>query len=128
MAIDDILSRAVCGERITDAEALELLGSSDLTLLGMAAHEARLRRHPDGVVTYIIERNVNYSNICAADCDFCGFHAKPWDKQKAYVLTSEELDIKIEEMVRLGGRQVLLQGGLHPNLKLECVEIGRAHV
>lgn len=122
MNIDRILEKAVAGERITDEEALELFRSNDLTRLGAAAHAVRMRKHPEPVVTYIIERNINYSNVCAADCDFCGFYAKAWDKERAYVLPQEEIDRKIEELVACGGKQILLQGGLHPKLKLEWYE------
>lgn len=122
MAIDTILDKAVAGERITDVEALELFRSPDLTRLGAAAHAVRMRKHPGPAVTYIVERNINYSNICAADCDFCGFYAKAWDKERAWVLPQEQIDAKIEELVAAGGRQILLQGGLHPKLKLEWYE------
>ncbi len=122
MSIDRILEKAVAGERIADEEALELLRSKDLSRLGMAAHAVRLRMHPEPEVSYILERNINYSNICAADCDFCGFYAKAGDKERAYVLPQEEIDLKIEELAAQGGRQILLQGGLHPKHKLERYE------
>lgn len=122
MSIHTILERAVRGERLSDDDALALFQSNDLTALGAAAHEVRMRLHPEPKVTYILERNVNYSNICAADCDFCGFYAKPWDKERGYVLPREVLDQKIAELTALGGRQILLQGGLHPTLKLEWYE------
>ncbi len=120
--IDAILEKAVAGERISDDEALALFRSNNLAALGAAAHEARLRRHPEPVVTYIVERNINYSNVCAADCDFCGFYAKWGDRERSYVLSQEEIDRKVEETIALGGHQILLQGGLHPKLKLEWYE------
>jgi cyclic dehypoxanthinyl futalosine synthase len=122
MSVASILDKAVAGERLSNAEALELFHSHDLTSLGAAAHEVRIRKHPEPVVTYIVERNINYSNICSADCDFCGFYAKPWDKEKGYVLSTEVLDQKIQELVDAGGKQILLQGGLHPKFKLEWYE------
>jgi cyclic dehypoxanthinyl futalosine synthase len=121
-AIDTILEKSIAGERISDAEALALLRSRDLNRLGVAAHEVRFRLNPDPVVTYLVERNINYSNVCVADCDFCGFYAKSWDAAKAYVLPMEEMDDKIAELVKAGGRQILLQGGLHPKMKLEWYE------
>jgi cyclic dehypoxanthinyl futalosine synthase len=128
MAIDSILQKAVSGGRVTGEEALELFHSNDLTALGAAAHQVRMRMHPGRVVTYIVERNINYSNICAADCDFCGFYAKPWDKDRGYVLPMAEIDRKVEETVALGGHQILLQGGLHPKFKLEWYEEMMRHL
>ncbi len=120
--IDAILEKAISGNRITDEEALTLFKSHDLNRLGVAAHEVRMRLNPDPVVTYLVERNINYSNVCAADCDFCAFYAKSWDTAKAYVLPMEEIDAKIAELVAAGGKQILLQGGLHPKMKLEWYE------
>ncbi|MGI8904873.1 MAG: cyclic dehypoxanthinyl futalosine synthase [Candidatus Sumerlaeaceae bacterium] len=122
MSISHILERTVDGERLSDADAIQLFRTNDLTALGAAAHAVRMRMHPDPVVTYIVERNINYSNICAADCDFCGFYAKAWDGDRAYVLPQEAIDQKIEELVAAGGKQILLQGGLHPRYKLEWYE------
>lgn len=121
-SISSILERVVAGERLGDTDALELFRCNDLTLLGSAAHAVRMRIHPESVVTYIVERNINYSNICAADCDFCGFYAKAWDGDRAYVLPQEQIDHKIEELMAAGGKQILLQGGLHPKYKLEWYE------
>jgi len=128
MAIDYILDKAVAGERISAPEALELLTSGDLARLGSAAHAVRLRINPPERVTYIIERNLNYSNVCAADCAFCGFYAKPNDKTRSFVLTREELDAKLEELVRVGGRQILMQGGLHPSLPFSWYEDLLRHI
>src|SRR5690606_38097243 len=109
--ITQILEGVLAGNRLSDADCLALLESKDLTALGAAAHSVRLQKHPDPVVTYIVERNINYTNICSADCDFCGFFAKPWDHEKSYVLPQEEIDQKIEELMAAGGKQILLQGG-----------------
>lgn len=122
MSISQILENTVNGQRLSDADCLTLIKSHDLTALGAAAHAVRLAKHPDKIVTYIVERNINYSNICAADCDFCGFYTKQWDQDKAYVLPLEDIDQKVEELVAAGGAQILLQGGLHPKLKLEWYE------
>ena len=120
--IADILDETVAGARLTDDKALSLFLHADLTALGAAAHAVRMRKHPAPEVTYLVERNINYTNICVADCSFCGFYAKAWDHQKAYVLSDEVLDHKLTELVEAGGRQVLLQGGLHPKFKLEWYE------
>lgn len=120
--ISEILDRVLDGKRLSDADCLQLLQSADLNALGVAAHRVRMAKHPEQTVTYIVERNINYTNICTADCDFCGFYAKAWDESKAYVLSQETIDEKIEELVAAGGRQILLQGGLHPKFKLEWYE------
>jgi len=102
--------------RLTDAEALELLKCSDLTGLGRAADAMRRALHPQNAVTFIIDRNINYTNICASRCKFCAF----WrEKEKGYVLSKDELASKIRETIELGGTQILLQGGLHPDMRLD---------
>ena len=126
--VHSILEKAVAGERITDSECLQLFQSDDLLTLGSAAHSVRLRKHPEPVATYIVERNINYTNICAADCDFCGFYAKAWDQEKAYVLPQEVIDQKIMELIAAGGKQILLQGGLHPKFKLDWYETMLRHM
>ena len=120
--VQKILDRTVAGERLSDDDCLILLKSHDLTALGAAAHAVRMKKHPEPVVTYIVERNINYTNICTADCDFCGFYAKAWDEEKSYVLPQEEIDQKIQELVAAEGKQILLQGGLHPKFKLDWYE------
>ncbi|MEZ6141516.1 MAG: cyclic dehypoxanthinyl futalosine synthase [Zavarzinella sp.] len=119
--IQQILSKAANGERITFAEGVELFSTHDLTALGKAAHAVTTRLHPEPFRTYNIDRNVNYTNVCAAVCDFCAFYRKSADAD-AYVLSREELHQKIEETIALGGDQILLQGGMHPQLKLEWYE------
>jgi len=93
----------------------------DLNRLGAAAHLVCCRLHPEPYRTYNIDRNINYTNICAAVCDFCAFYRKSHDPD-AYVIPREELYQKIEETLALGGDQILLQGGMHPSLKLEWYE------
>ena len=119
--IRSILHRAVDGHRLTPADGLALLESHDLHAIGRAADAVCRRLHPEPYRTYNIDRNINYSNICAAVCDFCAFYRKSTDPD-AYVLPREVLYQKIEETIALGGDQVLLQGGLHPTLKLDWYE------
>ncbi|MCS7014604.1 MAG: dehypoxanthine futalosine cyclase [Gemmatales bacterium] len=120
-SLDYILQKSVNGERLTPEEGLQLLQSHDLVALGRAADAVCRRLHPEPYRTYNIDRNINYTNICAAVCDFCAFYRKSTDPD-AYVLPREELYKKIEETIALGGEQILLQGGLHPSLKLEWYE------
>jgi cyclic dehypoxanthinyl futalosine synthase len=119
--IDSILERAVDGERLSPEEGLALLQTHDLTALGRAADAVTRRLHPEPFRTYNIDRNINYSNVCAAVCDFCAFY-RPVGHDEAYVLTDEVLHQKIQETVDLGGEQILMQGGLHPKLPLEFYE------
>ena len=121
LGIQPILEKAIAGERISVEEGLRLLESHDLTALGHAADAVTRRLHPEPYRTYNIDRNINYSNVCAAVCDFCAFY-RPVGHTEAYVLTAEVLHQKIQETVDLGGDQILLQGGLHPQLSLEWYE------
>jgi cyclic dehypoxanthinyl futalosine synthase len=99
------------------ADIVELLQSDDLLALGTAADAVRQRLHPENIVTYIIDRNINYTNVCVSRCSFCAF-SRDEGAADAYVLTHEELGAKIEEALALGATQVLLQGGMHPSLPL----------
>lgn len=119
--IDHILSKAVDGVRLTRADGEALMACRDLHKLGRAAHAVTTRLHPEPYRTYNIDRNVNYTNVCAAVCDFCAFYRKSTDTD-AYVLSREELYQKVEETIALGGNQILMQGGMHPSLKLEWYE------
>ncbi len=116
-----ILEKAVNGGRLSFDEGVALFDCADLMALGRAADAICRRLHPEPYRTYNIDRNVNYTNICAAVCDFCAFYRKGTDPD-AYVLPREVLYQKIEETVALGGDQILMQGGLHPNFKLEWYE------
>jgi cyclic dehypoxanthinyl futalosine synthase len=120
-SIRNILDKSIAGERLDRAEALQLLESSDLATIGAAANEVTLRMHPENYRTYNIDRNINYTNICTAVCDFCAFYRSP-KSDEGYVLPREVLLDKIGETVALGGDQILMQGGLHPNFKLEWYE------
>ncbi len=119
--LQTVLNKAVAGERISSAEALTLLKSDNLTALGAAANAVTRRKHPESYRTYNIDRNINYTNVCTAVCDFCAFYRGP-KSDEGYVLEREELMQKIEETVKLGGEQILLQGGLHPKYKLDWYE------
>ena len=119
--IRNILQKAVEGERLTFDEGVALFDCRDLPALGRAADAVCRRLHPERYRTYNIDRNINYTNICAAVCDFCAFYRKSNDAD-AYVLPREEIYKKIEETIALGGDQTLMQGGMHPTLKLEWYE------
>jgi cyclic dehypoxanthinyl futalosine synthase len=116
-----ILDRVLAGGRMTAEECAALLESYDVARLGVAADEVRRRRHPSGVVTYIIDRNVNYTNVCNVVCTFCAFYRRP-GKPDTYVTTFEQICEKIDETIALGGTGVLMQGGLHPDFQLEWYE------
>jgi cyclic dehypoxanthinyl futalosine synthase len=119
--VHDLLDKAVAGERLTPEEGLRLLECRDLAALGRAANEVTLRLHPESYRTYNIDRNINYTNVCTAVCDFCAFYRPP-RSEEGYVLDRETLYQKIEETVAVGGDQILLQGGLHPDYKIEWYE------
>jgi cyclic dehypoxanthinyl futalosine synthase len=119
--IANLLKKAVAGERLTRAEGLELLRCNSLPLLGSAANAVSRRLHPESYRTYNIDRNINYTNICTAVCDFCAFYRGPKDAE-GYVLPAEEIYAKIAETEQLGGEQILMQGGLHPHFKLDWYE------
>jgi cyclic dehypoxanthinyl futalosine synthase len=108
----------VLEERIDQATALELLEKADLAVLGYLADQVRRRFHPDNVVTFVIDRNVNYTNVCVAGCKFCAFQRKP-SSPEGYVLDTEEILKKVQELVDWGGTTLLMQGGLNPNLPLK---------
>ena len=119
--IEKILAKAMAGERINAEEGLTLLKSHDLAALGRAANVVTQRLHPEPYRTYNIDRNVNYTNVCTAVCDFCAFYRTP-KHAEGYVLPREVLLEKVRETVALGGEQILMQGGLHPDYKLDWYE------
>jgi dehypoxanthine futalosine cyclase len=109
------------GERLSAGQAMTLYADADLHTLGELAHAARLARHPGPVVTYVVDRNINYSNVCVCACKFCAYYRQP-GAPDAFVLTPQELAAKIEETLALGGTQILMQGGHHPDLPLGFYE------
>jgi cyclic dehypoxanthinyl futalosine synthase len=119
--IQPILDRALAGERLTATDCAALLESDDIARIGVAADEVRKRKHPSGVVTYIIDRNINYTNVCNVVCTFCAFYRRPGHAE-TYVHTLDEIRQKIDETIALGGTGVLMQGGLHPDFGLEWYE------
>lgn len=113
--------KILAGERLSVGEGMELLASNDLHRLGFLANAVRRRLHPEPLVTYVIDRNINYTDICVSGCKFCAFFKAPEDAAGS-VLTHDELAQKIKETKELGGTQILLQGGLHPDKPLEFYE------
>jgi len=116
-----ILERSLRGERLNDSDAVTLFRSGELLELGFAADAVLRRMHPEPYRTYVVDRNINYTNICTSRCRFCAFW-RDADSPDAYLLSDEEVHRKIEEAVGLGATQILMQGGLHPELPLEWYE------
>jgi cyclic dehypoxanthinyl futalosine synthase len=119
--VERIAGRVLDGARIDAGEALVLYRQAPTQLLGRLADAIRAQRHPDRIVTYIIDRNVNYTNVCIARCNFCAFY-RPVGSKEGYVLGFDEIHRKIEETIALGGNQLLLQGGHNPDLPVEWYE------
>jgi len=122
MSTPEILDKALSGERITDEEALVLLRSRDLVSVGRTADDLRNRKIDRRRVTFIIDRNVNYTNVCYTDCDFCAFYRRPGDTREGYLLPKAIIFKKIEETLALGGTALLMQGGHHPDLGVDYYE------
>jgi len=108
-------------KRLSKEEALDLIKNADLKELGRMASARKKELHPKGITTFVIDRNINYTNICWVDCKFCAFYRHEKDAD-AYVLTFDEIDAKIDELLEIGGTQILFQGGVHPKLKIEWYE------
>ena len=106
---------------MTRQEAIDLFESDDLIGIGMEADAVRRKLHPDGIVSYIIDRNINYTNFCTEYCSFCAFY-RPMGHKEGYILPNEVIFDKIQETIDLGGTGILMQGGLHPDLKIEWYE------
>src|SRR5437867_12738289 len=119
--IDHIARAVVEGRRVNATDALELYRHAPTHLLGHLADTVRARKHPEGIVSYIIDRNVNYTNVCVAKCNFCAFY-RPVRSSERYVLGFDELFRKIDETIAVGGVQLLLQGGHNPDLPLTWYE------
>lgn len=108
-------------KRLSVDEAVNLIENSELWELGKMAYEKKLSLHPDKITTFIIDRNINYTNACWVDCKFCAFY-RHVNEDDAYVLSFEEIGKKIEELIEIGGTQILFQGGVHPKLKIDWYE------
>lgn len=108
-------------KRITFQEGVDLYNNADILELGRMADNIRREKHPDNIVTFVIDRNINYTNICTCKCKFCAFY-KNEGEEGGYVISKEELAQKIQETLDLGGSQILLQGGLHPEYKIDFYE------
>jgi cyclic dehypoxanthinyl futalosine synthase len=119
--IENISRKVAEGKRLDSAEGLLLLQHADLLTLGELANTVRKRLHADRMVTFIIDRNINYTNICVNKCKFCAFY-RDADSPDAYLLSQQELFSKIEETIAQGGTQILMQGGVHPDLGIEYFE------
>jgi len=113
--------------RLTKKDALKLIQNEDLLKLSKMAYEKKLELHPKKITTFIVDRNINYTNICWCDCKFCAFYRHKNDKD-AYLLSFEEIDKKIEELIKIGGTQILFQGGVHPDLKIDYYEKLVSHI
>ncbi|MEQ8765856.1 MAG: cyclic dehypoxanthinyl futalosine synthase [Planctomycetota bacterium] len=118
-SLKDLFEKVRAGERLTPEDGTRLLEDGEVLSLGELAHEVRLRKHPEPIVTYIIDRNINPTNICVTDCLFCAFYRKPGDEKEGYVLPRSVLYEKIEQLLEIGGVQLLMQGGHHPQLKVD---------
>lgn len=119
--LNRLLDKAVAGNRLSPEEGLRILESHDLVAIGQAADAVTRRMHPEPYRTFNIDRNINYTNVCSAVCDFCAFFRKP-KSPEGYVLDKQTIYKKIEETVALGGDQILMQGGMNPELPIEWYE------
>jgi cyclic dehypoxanthinyl futalosine synthase len=114
----DVIDKALRGERLSLADGVRLFEESNLDDLQVAADTLCQRHHPEQMVTFLVDRNINYTNVCIIDCGFCAFYRKPASPE-GYLLTHEQIGKKIEELLAWGGTRILLQGGVHPYLKLD---------
>ena len=121
--ISDIADRVFAGERLSAADGLRLFSHPNLNELALLADFVRQKHNPERVVTYIVSRNINYTNVCWVRCSFCNFYRTPGDTSgDSYVLTRDEIHQKLTELTALGGVEMLMQGGLNPKLKLNWYE------
>lgn len=119
--VERILTKAVEGQRLTRRESIILFEEAELLALGLAADAICRRLHPEPYRTYVVDRNINYTNICVSGCQFCAFYREPGSAE-GYVLGKEQVCEKIQEAVSLGATQILIQGGLHPSLGIGYFE------
>jgi cyclic dehypoxanthinyl futalosine synthase len=117
-----VLEKALDGERISEDDAVALLRSRDLVAVGRVANELRNRTNDPTKVTFIVDRNLNYTNVCVTDCDFCAFYRRPGDVREGYLLPKPVIYKKIEETLAIGGTGLLMQGGHHPDLGIDYYE------
>jgi cyclic dehypoxanthinyl futalosine synthase len=120
--VGEILEGVLQGDRLADDDAVTLLRSRDLVAVGRAADEMRARATNPDEVTFIVDRNLNYTNVCVTDCDFCAFYRSPADRREGYVLPRPVIFKKIEETLAVGGTALLMQGGHHPDLDVVWYE------
>jgi cyclic dehypoxanthinyl futalosine synthase len=114
-------------KRLTNKEALDLIQNASLLELGNLASKKKDELHPDKTTSFIVDRNINYTNVCWVDCKFCAFYRHGRDED-SYVLKFDEIDQKIDELLEIGGTQILFQGGVHPKLKIEYYEELVSHI
>lgn len=107
--------------RLSNKEAISLIQNEDFLTLGKKAYAKKLELHPKKITTFVVDRNINYTNICWVNCDFCAFYRHQKDED-AYILSYEQIGQKIEELLEIGGTQILFQGGVHPKLKIQYYE------
>ncbi len=119
--VEQIIEKVCLGQRIDEQEAVDLYRRAGFHELGQLASLKRFKENPEPVVTYVIDRNINYTNVCISGCKFCAYYCAP-ESEEGFVLSFEELGRKIKETKALGGTQILLQGGLHPGLSLDFYE------
>ena len=120
-SVDAILENVYSGQRISRQDGVTLLRSGQFHSLGQAADFVRSAQHPGGIASFLIDRNISYTNVCVARCIFCNFYRRPGQKE-GYVLPLETIFQKIEETIQLGGTGILMQGGMHPDLRIEFYE------
>ena len=113
--------------RLSVDDAIKLIKTADLRELGELAFAKKLELHPDKITTFIVDRNINYTNTCWVDCKFCAFY-KHVNENEAYLLSFDEIDKKIDELIEIGGTQILFQGGVHPKLKIDWYEKLVSHI
>ena len=118
MKLETIKEKVLNHQRLTIGEGLELFRKADTLTLAELAHRCRFVHHPDNIITYVIDRNINYTNICVSGCRFCAFYESP-ESGRGYVISKQALHQKIQETLDLGGTQILLQGGMNPDLGLD---------
>ncbi len=117
----DLLKKALDGQRLSPEEGLILYTQGDPEAIMEAAHQVRLQKTEPGLVTYLVDRNINYTNVCTTNCQFCSFYRPPGHPE-TYIISREALSAKIEELLAWGGTRILMQGGHHPDLRITWYE------